>query len=59
MAGGGKLCFIERNRFAFQNEMSRSLQEVSNKPSCLEEGNESSGLKGQVHENYSLNKRNK
>jgi hypothetical protein len=52
MTGGGKVCFIERNRFAFQNEMSRSLQEVSNKPSCLKEWNESSGLKGQVHENY-------
>jgi hypothetical protein len=58
MAGGEKVCFIERNRFAVQNEMSRSLQEVSNKPSCLEEWNESSGLKGQVHENYSLYKRN-
>ena len=54
MAGGGKVCFIERNRFAFQNEMSRSLQEVSNKPSCLEEWNGSSGLKEQVHENSTL-----
>jgi hypothetical protein len=51
MAGGGKVCLIERNRFAFQNEMSRSLQEVSNKPSCQEEWNERSGLKGQVQEN--------